>query len=351
MSAFASRAGRTLLPVLLAAATAVAQASAQPKTPADEARELGRDAWRALEANDYKGALDKVTRAEALYHAPTHLLVMGNAQAGLGQLADALATFEKLAAEPLPDAAPPPFKDAQEKGRKRMKELLARVPSLLVAIENPDAPAATITVDGQKATFASGVAMRVNPGEHLVSVEASGYLPVKRTVPLPEKGGVVRVSIVLEKVPSTGATASASASASAGPSAGASAGPSAAPTATPGTGPGPLRVPAYAMFGVAGAGLLAGALTGGMSLAMTNDLKVRCDDNECPPDATGDLDTATAFAHASTASFLLAGAAAATAVILLVADPGPKRAASTTPRAARVDPWISFGGAGLRGTF
>src|SRR4051812_31093044 len=107
MALFASRSGRALtcrgglshrvrapgartwmaMALLAACAATGSDALAQAKSPTDQARKLGQEAWQALEANNYKEALDKANEAEALYHAPTHLLLIGNAQVGLGRLA------------------------------------------------------------------------------------------------------------------------------------------------------------------------------------------------------------------------------------------------------------------------
>ncbi len=337
---------------LLAACGAVgSEALAQGKSPTDQARKLGQEAWQALDANNYKEALDKANEAEALYHAPTHLLMIGHAQVGLGRLAEALATYERLAAEPLPDSGPPAFKEAQEKGRKRMKELLARVPSLLVAVEGADGATPVVTVDAKVIDFASGLAVRLDPGEHAITVATPGFETVKRTVTLPEKGGVVRLPIAVEKVGVAAARASASASAAAA----ASGAPTAAPTSTDAA---PSRTPAYVAFGVAGAGLIAGAITGAISLGMAGDLKKRCPGDVCSPDDRGSLDTANLLAHTSTATFVLGGVAAAAGIVLISIDlgPSPKPATAGTALTRRqsrphVEPWISFGGAGLRGAF
>jgi hypothetical protein len=348
MSPIASRLGRVLL--VLAVCTSVVpagDAAAQPKSATDEARDLAREGWKALDAENYKEALEKVTQAEALYHAPTHLLLMGNALAGLGRLADALDTFEKLTVEPIPDAAPKAFKDAQDTGRKRVKELISRVPSVLVAIENAEAATPVVQVDGTTMNFAGGMAVRLNPGEHVITVTAEGFEPVKTPVTLPAKGGVTRVPIALRKkgAPAGSATASAAASATASAAASTSAEAKA-------TGPAPsLRVPAYAALGLAGAGVLVGAMTGGISLSMTGELKGICANNVCPENERGRLDTANALANASTALFVLGGVAAAAGVVLIVIDGGGGSPKPRTGSSATVEPWISVGGAGVRGRF
>lgn len=353
MSPFASRLGRVIGPVLFVAACAFASdAGAQAKEPAAAARELARAGWDALDKQDYKTALEKVTEAEGLYHAPTHLLLMGNAQAGLGRLVDALATFEKLAAEPLTAAAPNAFKEAQEAGRKRMKELLARVPSLLVVVESAEAAGVTVKLDGEKVTFPGGVAVRCNPGEHTIVVEAEGFPPATQKITLPEKGGVVRVPIALSK-PSSPAPSS---SVSAGPTA------SAAPTGSALVGPtGPQVKPlTIVTLGVAGASLVVGAITGGVTLGAAGDLKKRCPDNHCPNDEQGAYDSANTLATVSTATFVIGGVAAAAGAVLLTLDMLGGRAAPSAARSAgaprgaegvRIQPFLSLGGGGVRGSF
>jgi hypothetical protein len=355
MSPIASRFGRVLLAaVVCVSALPAADAIAQPVSAADEARGLAREGKKALDAENYKEALDKVTRAEALYHAPTHLLLMGNAQAGLGRLADALATFEKLTAEPMPDAAPKAFKDALETGRKRVKELISRVPSVLIAVESAEAATPVVQIDGVTMNFSAGVAMRFNPGDHVVTVTAEGFDPVEQKITLPEKGGVVRVPILLQKKGAPAGSATASAPATAGSTtASASASETAAPTAPSASAstPSPSRAPAYVAFGVAGAAIAVGAVLGGVSLSMAGELKTVCKDNLCPESERGKLGSANALAHGSTATFVIGGLAAAAGFVLLAVDIGPSQPKARTGSSATIEPWISVGGGGVRGRF
>lgn len=339
--------------ILALGAAPAGGALAQPKSAIDEARALAQQGWKALDAENYAEALENVTKAEALYHAPIHLLLMGNAQAGLGRLADALATFETLAAEPIPDAAPKAFKEAQETGRKRVKELIARVPSVLVAVQNTDATDAVIEVDGKVVSFAGGVAVRFDPGEHKITVKAEGFKPAATSITLPEKGGVVRVPVLLERPQEAGPGGE-------GP-AGAPSGAASASASTSASGAGGLvllppppartRVPAFVAFGVAGAGVIAGAVAGGMSLAMTGELKEVCADNLCPENQRGKLDSANTLAHISTATFVLGGVAAVAGIVLLSIDLGSAAPRSQSLLSVTVEPWISAGGAGVRGRF
>ena len=103
-------------------------------------------------------------------------------------------------------------------------------------------------------------------------------------------------------------------------------------------------------FGLAGAGLLAGAVMGGLALHNRQTLDRQCQPkNQCPPSAQSTIDAMNDFATGSTIGFglLLGGAGVGTAV-LLTADRGAKPASARGPAAA---PWIGPGYAGVRGVF
>src|SRR5690349_7016544 len=112
----------------VAPSRALAQSS---KAQIAEARSLAQDAGDLLDQKNYAEALERATQAEALYHATIHVLMIAQAQEGLGRLAESALTYERLVAEPLPRTAPGVFRDAQEKGKVKLRELLARVPSML----------------------------------------------------------------------------------------------------------------------------------------------------------------------------------------------------------------------------
>lgn len=68
-------------------------------------------------------------------------------------------------------------------------------------------------------------------------------------------------------------------------------------------------------FGIAGVGIVLGSITGGISFAQAQDLQDTCNDNVCPADRGGEVDTMLALAHVSTTSFVLAGVGATLGVI------------------------------------
>lgn len=301
---------RALATLYAAAVCALAPAAvgAPPTEGVARARALANEAGDLLDRKQFAEALERVEQAEAAFHAPTHLVMMGEALEGLGRLADAMAVYEKLAAEPLPQAAPQAFRRAQQEATAKLGDLIARVPSVRVVVQGAPAAGARATLDGKSLDLASGLAVRVDPGPHAVRVEAAGFAPVTRKVTLPERGGVVEVAIALEPPP-----------------------PAAPPPApTPAAEPAApsfwrTRTPAWIALGVGGAGLAVGAVTGGLSLGKVSSLKERCPGGACAPSDQGDLDAAGALGTTSTVAFVVGGVAVAAGVVLLVVNRPPKQ--------------------------
>jgi hypothetical protein len=79
---------------------------------------------------------------------------------------------------------------------------------------------------------------------------------------------------------------------------------------------------AIAGFSVAGAGLLVGAVTGGLSLSDAATLRDACPDGACPPELSDTLSRRDTLAHVSTASFALAGVGAVLGVVGVVLSVG-----------------------------
>ena len=106
-------------------------------------------------------------------------------------------------------------------------------------------------------------------------------------------------------------------------------------------------------IGVAGAGVIAGSVTGIVSISKKSGLASQCPNQICGPGtASSDLDSANLFATLSDVTFGVAGAGAALAIVSLIvghdeaAHPPPPPSSGWT-----VTPWISGGVAGVRGSF
>jgi hypothetical protein len=322
---------------------AVGVARAQGQDPKADAREHAHAAAELLEQGKHAEALERIGRAEALYHAPIHLLIQAEALEGLGRLADATAAYERLAVEPLPATAPEVFRNAQEKARAKLRDLIARVPSLHVRVSGATPAEVRATLDGKPFVIGPS-AQRIDPGSRKLRVEARGRRAFERVLALEAKGGVTVVDVLLEPEGLKAAPAPP-------PPAPLPPAPGAAPERPeePPSGGGSF-VPAIVAFGVGAAGLIAGSITGAMSLGKVGELEEDCPGGRCSTAEHQDLiDEAGLLGNVSTALFIVGGAGVATGVVLLIVRPslGEDDARPT----ARVTPWIGAGGAGLLGRF
>jgi hypothetical protein len=335
-------AGRAFACAALVFATRTAMASPDE---AAQARNLAQEGGDLLDAKRYADALDRLTRAEALYHAPTNMVMMGQAEEGLGHLASALAIYEKLAAEPIPGTAPRPFLDAQRTGKERLRALLARVPSLLVNVRGLAAgEQADVRIDGKPFAVESATAVRLDPGSHTITVDATGHPHVEKSVTLPEKGAVVEVEVPL----ASEHEAALPPHEEAPPAVEREALPALPPAAHHAGG---SLVPAFVAFGVGAAGLATGAVTGAISLSKVSDLHNRCPSDRCGPAEQSEIDSTKTMGWVSTIGFAVGGAGVATgAVLLLLRSPSSDQSAATGHKATVV-PFVGWNSAGLAGTF
>lgn len=111
---------------------------------------------------------------------------------------------------------------------------------------------------------------------------------------------------------------------------------------------GPVRWPAYLTIGLGGAGLVVGAITGGLALSAKGTLDEKCATKAtCPADAQEDIDTLSTMSTVSTVGFVVGGIVAAAGIVVVIALPGTKPTKATAPLRLEVSP----GGAKIRGRF
>jgi hypothetical protein len=119
-------------------------------------------------------------------------------------------------------------------------------------------------------------------------------------------------------------------------------------------------------FGLAGAGIIAGSVTGLLAISKANSIKSNsgaCQNTsggtECNASENGDLSSGKTMATVSTISFIVAGVGAAVGVTGFFvgggssapsAKPADAPASDQTSKAT-VIPWIGLGSAGVSGTF
>jgi hypothetical protein len=92
---------------------------------------------------------------------------------------------------------------------------------------------------------------------------------------------------------------------------------------------------------IAAVGVTIGTITGVIALDEASALDATCPEKKCPLALQGDYDTGVAYAHASTASFVIGGAGALLALGAWLLDDDD----------AKVRAWVTPNGAGVTGRF
>ncbi len=335
----------------LVAPAAFAQDQPQAESVA-AARSLGMQGIKMADAGDCKGAIEKLSRAESLYHAPSILGRLGECQVKVGQIVLGTENLNRVVREQLAPNAPKAFRDAQERAKGVLSTALPKIAHLTVRVEPADAKPQVSVAGAAIPPALIGIDRPTDPGTHEVIVNAPGYLEQRTSVTLTE-GGAQEIALNLQKDPSAALTA-------APPPV------DAAPLLTTGsttppsdTGPKKSNALAYVALGVGGAGLLVGGVTGFLALGKKSDL-TGCVDTKCPSSQQDTLDGAKSMATVSTVGFAVGFVGVGVGVVLLLtgnsssssAKLGPAKVAKREPLGGvNVQPWFGTQSAGLSGSF
>jgi hypothetical protein len=266
----------------------------------EHARDLALQGMDLFKGGSYQEALDSLREAERLFHAPTHLLFIARSEAALGKLVAAHATYMGLATEEIPGYAPEAFHRARAAAREELAALEPKVARLLVEVTGSKRAQASVTIDGEPleaAQLAHPIA--VEPGERVIKATAEGTFAAVAHAQA-KVGELTRVAIALRRASPTRP-------------------PPPLPQSLPREPPEPpLPVPLASIvaFGIGGAAFIAGGITGGVTLALADDIKDQCRSDTCPTSQESAADDAKAIGHVSTAMFVVAGAAAASGLVL-----------------------------------
>jgi hypothetical protein len=154
----------------------------EQKAGARAAAEAGAEAF---DEGRYQEAIDLFSRAEAIVHAPPHLLHIARAYAKLGKLVSAQDTYLKIVRERLAAEAPGPFREAWAAAERELGDLEPRIPQLTIKVEGATSESARVTMDGQPVPNALlGIPHPADPGAHEILVETTGGQRVIRSLTL-----------------------------------------------------------------------------------------------------------------------------------------------------------------------
>jgi hypothetical protein len=306
----------------------------------ETARSLMDEGDRFVAEGDLQAALARYQSAHAIMHVPTTGLSLARVQAQLGMLVEARSTAMEVINLPASKSEPQVFADARRSAGTLATDLEPRVPSIKAVVTPPDV-VFTLNVDGVALPpEARLVAFRTNPGPHTLRIDAAGYASQTRRVTLTE-GQAESVQIDLQPTAAEAAPPPPAAVARA------AAPIRVAPAAEPVDPAAPGRTRGIVGLSVGGALLIAGTVTGVMSLVKTSHEKDTCPDGHCNTSQRDALSTANTLANVANVCVPLGILGIAYGFYELLTLPhGPSAAA----RSGGVDVAFTGSGAVVRGS-
>lgn len=301
--------GRLLVSSIAVALSFVTPSSvwAQP-TPADKesARTLMDKGDEKRGARDYKGALRDYQGAHDLVHVPTTGIEVAKTLESLGQLVEARDMFLWVTRYPRDQAEPAVFTQAREEAEARAIAIEKRISSLVIHVEAalPNTHP-IVKIDGIDIPSSSiGIPRRLNPGFHVITASAGGHISAEKKLSLREgESSVIKLSLAAE--PTSGAS--------------------------------PLVITS---FSIAGLSIVAGTVTGVLSLSAASRADEQCPQRpRCPLSAKDDIDLSIMLANVSNVGFALGAVGTAIGIYGLVRSSSP--APKTTQR--RLIPIVGYG--------
>jgi hypothetical protein len=323
------------------------------------ARTLATEGAKAFAAQRWTDAIDLFTRAEALLHAPPHLLYLARARAKLGQLVLARETYTRIIRENIPANAPAAFLEAQAAAKAEMPSLEPRIATLTISVSGADPKTIAVMVDGQKLpSVFVGAPKPIDPGEHKVQAMGDGVASEVLTLHIKE-GARDSVSLTLSAQkgampPSTTVSETTPVVPPPPSNRGDASGSDIAPLPQEGRSNG-MRIASFAALGVGVVGLGVGTVFGLQSMGKRSEADDLCPDpNRCPvsqKDNVEGLDEGARKAQTlATIGFIAGGVGVGAAVALFVLS-GKKQDQTALRHGPTIHPWLGLGSAGVTGTF
>lgn len=277
------------------------------------------------------------------------LFTLAECEAKWGRIATAVAHYSNFLTQvaAMPSGQRIKQREREKVAREKRDELTPQVPELTLVLPK-EAPANTVvTRDGERLRTPSlGVALPIDPGEHVVTTQVPGggkLVEQKFEIEKGEKKTVTLEFVLPENGADTGGGAGS------GDGSGGQTGGTGGPGADGGggeQGTSGRRLTAYILGGVGIAGLAAGGVFGGLTLMKKNELADEFNDPEasggcdfegdkgCRGDGEDQLGQAKAFGWVSTVGFGVGVAALGVATVLLLTEP-PKPETVGSAQAAR----------------
>jgi hypothetical protein len=308
------------------AAFAQGEVSAEVKAAA---RDLAQQGVQLADSGDCTLAIEKLRRAETLFHAPTILGRLGECLVNTGKLVEGSEELQRVAREELGPKPPAPFVAAQERARKILETTLPRIARIQIQSHGPLPASLRVVIDAVRVPDAMiGVYRPTDPGSHTLIASAPGFKQLVVNITLAE-GETQDVELRLERESAVSPPVASTKPPAASDTPPASmlfdqppvqTTPEASNTST-------MR---YVSLGAAVLGVGLGSTFGLMALSKKGSLDNACQGKICPADRQGDIDQMNRFATVSTVGFAVGMVGLGGFVYYSLASPSNHSAANSS---------------------
>ena len=298
----------TILAVALAAPVA---ASAQGASNQAAAQALFDEGRKLMEAGKYSEACPKLESSQKLDPGAGTLMNLAACYEKNGQTASAWVTYTDAAS-----AAAARHPDWVETAKLRVAALEPKLCKLTIDVR-AKVSGLVVKRDGIALPEGSaGVAIPVDPGKHTIDASAPGYSTFTTSIEI--KGDGAKETVVVPELEASGTGGAA------------------------GGGGGGLKVAGLAITGVGAAGLVLGAVFGGLALGAKGSASDNCTSDllHCNAQGIDSLDSARTFATVSTTGFIAGGVLVVGGLVLFFTAPKKEAAPAVS---------LSLGHAGTLG--
>ncbi len=301
-------------------AVALAQGRGKPKPadddPKEKARVLFRKGATAVDQKSFAEGLEALQEAESLFHAPTHVLYIARAQAGLGKLLEAKASYEKVRDEDLGAKKSDAFVDAQKSAVRELEELEARIPKIVVKVGPSRPDDLVVKMNGQRLDRARlGTPMEVDAGTYTFEARGGDLVAGKVTVSAAERT-TVDVKLVLQTEGAPSSSSSTVSSSSEGMPA--------------------MKIAGIPLRAIGAAGLATGGILGALHFVRSSSADEKYDScgKACQTEIESLDKEAATFGNASIGSLAGGAAVLTTGIILFALAPSKKPSDESKPPSA-----------------
>jgi serine/threonine-protein kinase len=280
---------------------ASADTSASNKAAADA---LYDEAMRLAKSQKYEEAVPKLLASQRLDPGLGTLMNLGGCYEQLGKTASAWATYNEAV------AFAKSSQDKQGRGERAAqaaKSLEPRLSKLVIAVPSASKlDGLEVRRDGELIDVAAWeTPIPVDPGAHVIEAAAPAHAPYRTSIDVAAKPGTVTVTIPILTD---------------------------APVAAIGVGDAPTpwgrqRIGGVAAGGVGAAGVITGAIFGGLTIAKKSALAAHClpsDPHKCDAQGVDIRAQGLTLANASNVAFAVGGVGLATGAALFFTAPAPK---------------------------